>query len=149
VLQKLASNSPIGPDDVVYELGSGRGRACFWLRGRFGCKTVGIECLPLFVQRAKRIASFFHLDKVEFRLEDMTRANFLDATWIYLFGTTLPDQTVADLIKQFERLKPGTKIITISYPLSEVYDSPKIKLLNTLDLEFAWGRTQGYIHEVI
>ena len=77
----------INAKDTVYELGCGRGRTCFWLNEFIGCKTVGIEYIPEFVQKADFIKDRFCLKNLEFHCEDMTGTDFSDATVIYLYGT--------------------------------------------------------------
>ena len=53
--EQIAKEARITPQDYVYELGSGRGRTCFWLKNYIGCQVVGVEIVPDFVVRAKRI----------------------------------------------------------------------------------------------
>ncbi len=148
-LDTILHHCPIGADDVVYELGSGRGRVCFWLALYKGYKTVGVEYIPTFVERAQKIACYFGVSNVEFRLGDMLTTNLHDASWIYLFGSALPDESVEKLCNSLEKLKPGTKILTISYPLTAYTSSDKILLIQTLNAEFSWGQTQCYIHQII
>lgn len=148
-LDTLLSYCPIRPDDTVYELGSGRGRACFWLSLFKGYKTVGIEYIPTFVERAQKLAGYFNVNNVEFRCEDILKADLSKATWIYLFGSALPDDTITRLTKRIEHLKPGTKIITISYPLTAYTCNDIIVVTNTVDVTFPWGETQAYIQEVV
>ncbi len=38
----IARECGIQKEDVVFELGCGRGRTCFWLNTFIGCKVVGI-----------------------------------------------------------------------------------------------------------
>ncbi len=147
-LDTILSHCPIGPDDVAFELGCGRARACFWLSLYKGYKTVGIEYIPAFVERAEQLAKFYDVKNIEFRLGDILTADLSEATWIYLFGSALPDETITKLTKRLEKLKPGTKIITISYPLSAYTSNDIIKVNQTLDVSFPWGETQAFIQEV-
>ena len=148
-LDAIIQHCPIGPHDIAYELGSGRGRACFWLALYKGYNTVGIEYIPTFVAKAQKLAKFFGIKNIEFRAEDILTTNLKDATWIYLFGSALPDVTILKLCSRLEKLKPGTKVITISYPLTAYTTSKKIALKSTLDLEFSWGTTQVYFHSIV
>ncbi|MCE5295004.1 MAG: methyltransferase domain-containing protein [Chlamydiales bacterium] len=147
-LDQIIKHCPIKPDDTVIELGSGRGRTCFWLSVYKGYKTIGIEYIPAFVLRAQKFAKFFGVSNVEFRLGDMLEADLSDADWIYLFGTALPDESIIRLCKKLEILKPGTKIITVSYPLTAYSQCPKFEVTQSFDAEFSWGTTQVYIHEM-
>lgn len=148
-LDAIVQHCPIGPHDIAYELGSGRGRACFWLALYKGYNTVGVEYIPTFVVKAQKLAQFFGIKTIEFRAEDILTTNLKNATWIYLFGSALPDVSIIKLCSRLEKLKPGTKIITISYPLTAYTSSKKIALKSTLDLEFSWGTTQVYFHSIV
>lgn len=147
-LDKILKACPLGPTDVAYELGSGRGRACLWLALYKGYTTIGVEYIPTFVTRAQKIAAYFGIKNVKFLREDILKTNLHAATWIYLFGSALPDDTITKLYHRLEKLKPGTRIITISYPLTAYCSNDHITLKQTLDVEFAWGKTQAFIHVV-
>ena len=104
-------------NDRVFELGCGRGRSCFWLNQWIGCSVVGIDFVPDFISKAERVRARYHLDSIEFRLENLFESNLSGATAIYLYGTCYSDQEIITLIKRFEELPKGTKIITVSYSL--------------------------------
>lgn len=148
-LDAIIKHCPISNVDTVYELGSGRGRACFWLSVYKGYNTVGVEYIPAFVAKAQKLAAFFGVKNVQFRTGDILKSTFEDATWIYLFGSALPDASIITLCSRLQKLKAGTKIITISYPLTAYTTSKKIALKSTLELDFSWGKTQVYFHSVV
>ncbi|MGE3953757.1 MAG: cyclopropane-fatty-acyl-phospholipid synthase family protein [Parachlamydiales bacterium] len=54
-LAEIAKWAGIGPSDCVYELGCGPGRTALWLHHFVGCRVVGIDQVPAFVRRAKRV----------------------------------------------------------------------------------------------
>jgi SAM-dependent methyltransferase len=146
VMQQIANSAGITAEDCVYELGSGRGRTCFWLALYLGCETVGIEFVPHFVSKANAIATLFGVKKCTFRLEDMCKADLKDATVIYLFGTCLKDEEILKLIRSFSHLKKGTKIITISYALTEYSSDANFELVQEFEVTFPWGQTTAYLH---
>ncbi|MBS0656548.1 MAG: class I SAM-dependent methyltransferase, partial [Verrucomicrobia bacterium] len=145
VMHKIARKAGITAKDVVFELGCGRGRTCFWLASWIGCKTVGIEFVPTFIQKAAKVRAMFKTPNVEFRQEDMFTTSLAGASVIYLYGTCLTDEEVLKLIERCKELPAGTKIITISYSLLEYTDLPQFELIKTVDVSFAWGSTQAYI----
>lgn len=147
-MEAIAKAAEIGPHDVVYELGCGRGRTSFWLADWIGCKTIGIEYVPTFVDKAQKIAHFFGRDNPQFICEDILQASFSDATVIYFFGTAMQDADILRLIDRFKTLPSGVKIITISFALSEYSDEAHFPLLKTLEVAFAWGTTTAYISNV-
>ena len=48
-LRRIASFCDLTSQDSWLELGSGRGKGCFWISHFIGCETVGIEKVPLFI----------------------------------------------------------------------------------------------------
>ena len=113
-----------GKADVVFELGCGRARTCFWLHEFVECHVVGVEQIPEFVTRANHVAVKFGVQGVEFRNEDMLQTDLTGATVLYLYGTCLEKTFIEKLIKKFEKLPSGTKIITISFALEEFAHKP-------------------------
>jgi SAM-dependent methyltransferase len=147
-LSLIAENCRISQKDVVFELGCGRGRSCFWLNCFLGCRVVGIEYIPEFVNDANEIKDLYHLSNVNFRNEDMLTADLSEATMIYLYGTCLEDTDIKKLITKFEKLRSGTKIITVSYSLLDYTDTaePFFKIMKVFPAEFTWGTADVYLH---
>ncbi len=144
-LHWIVESAGITSQDRVYELGCGRGRSCFWMAVWLGCPTVGIEYVPQFVYKAERIAQYFQVSNVEFRAEDMLKADLTPATVVYLYGTCLSDTQIRLLIAKFKKLSAGTKIITISYPLEDYTRERLFIIEKVIDVQYAWGHTQAYI----
>ncbi|MBA3815605.1 MAG: class I SAM-dependent methyltransferase [Parachlamydiaceae bacterium] len=147
-LEKIVKESDITKKDCVYELGCGRGRTCFWLRSFIGCKVVGIEMVPEFVDRAKRITKKLKISNLQFELNDICTTNYDSATVIYLYGTCLEDHTIGILIEKFAQLPIGTKIITVSYPLNDFTNKPNFEIMKCFTGNFAWGETEIYLNVV-
>lgn len=144
-MDRIAKECRINSSDTVFELGSGRGRTCFWLNTFIGCKVVGIEYIPAFVTRANEIKSKFNVQGVEFRDENMLKSDLSEATVVYLYGTTLDDKAIVQLVKQFQKLKVGTKIITISYPVTDYAPESTFEVMKRFPVSFPWGDTDAYL----
>ena len=74
----------------------------------------------------------------------MFEADYKQATVIYLYGTCLDDEEIKRLVRRFEGLAPGTKVITVSYPLSEYADTYMTH--KEFPARFPWGRAQVYLN---
>jgi len=142
-MEKIAERAKINKEDVVYELGAGRGRTCFWLACFRGCKVVGIEYNEVFVEKAKRVK----YPRVAFINQDYLLVDMTPATVIYLYGTLLEEKEIFELCKRWRGLKKGTRIVTISYPLQEYVAEPLFRLIEEFEVEFQWGRTSAYLQE--
>lgn len=144
----ISRRAQITSSDVVYELGSGRGRSCFWLRCLVGCQVVGIEYIPYFVMKARGIAAKAGVDGVEFRCEDFLKSDLSAATVVYLYGSNMDDAVIEKLVERLSRLRKGTRIITASFALSDYAADGAFTLLSTLEGDFLWGTATVYIQQV-
>lgn len=145
-MELIAKECGLTSDDTVFELGCGRGRTCFWLHHFIKCRVVGVEFIPEFVKKANQIVNFFQLDSINFQLEDMMQTDLSEATVIYLYGTCLDEATISVLIEKMEKLPSGTKIITVSYPLTEYAQKPFLEVMKIFPAKFTWGNTEVFLH---
>lgn len=144
-LEQISKECRLSSKDVVYELGCGRGRTCFWLNQFIGCRVVGVDFVPEFIQRANEIKKKFQLNEMEFRLENFLDTDLSGATVIYLYGTCLPTSTIEQLISKFATLPKGTKIITVSYPLTDYCKEPLFEVMRRFPIRLTWGTTDAYL----
>lgn len=145
-MEQIANECQFSSKDTIFELGSGRGRTCFWLQAFLNCRVVGIEFVPEFVEQANKIKEQFKVDTVEFRQEDMLEADLTGATAIYLYGTCLEDKAIKQLIQKFEKLPAGTKIVTVSYPLTDYTSSTNFEVMKRFPVRYPWGIADVYFH---
>ncbi len=142
--EAIAREVDLQPTDTFLELGSGRGRGAFFLHQFFKCEVIGIERIPQFVKLSRHLAHKYHIGRASFICADMLKADLPNATVIYLYGTSLPDSEIAPLVKKLKAYPKGTKIITISYPLTD-YDENAFHIEKKLTASFPWGETEAYI----
>lgn len=144
-LDKIAKEARLTSTDTVFELGCGRGRTCFWLKNFIGCYVVGVELVPDFIIRAKRIQRRLKVEGIEFRQEDFLKTDLKNASVIYLYGSCLEDQTIKNLIERFKTLTPGTRLVTVSYALSDYTHEPLFETMKRFPAQFTWGEGDVYI----
>lgn len=134
----IAKIVEIRPEDVVFDLGCGRGRGCFWLNGVLGCTAIGIEEIPEFIAKARIVAE--GQTGLEFRQEDLTDTDLSSGTVFYLYGNFLSDNKIQQLAKRIPR---GTKIITVSFPMDDYH--PSIKTQYSFKAPFPWGEAEVFV----
>jgi len=144
-LEYIAEECQIKPSDTVFELGCGRGRGCFWLRAFIKCKVVGLEYVPDFVERALRVKKKFSVEGIEFYQKDILEADYASATVIYMYGTCFEAEFIQELIGRFKGLRSGTKIITVSYPLTDYMEEPIFEVMKRFPARFTWGEADVYL----
>ncbi|MEI8365573.1 MAG: class I SAM-dependent methyltransferase [Parachlamydiaceae bacterium] len=147
-LELIVRQCTIRPSDCVFELGAGRGRTCFWLHSFIGCSVVGIEQVPEFIERANRIARRLKMQNIEFRHADMLETDYSGATVCYLYGTCLDEKEIRKLAKRFAKLPPGTKIITVSYPITDYTDNSCFEVMKRFVVPYTWGTADVYLQVV-
>jgi hypothetical protein len=145
VLARIAQECHLNSKDVFFDLGCGRGRGSMFLSHLTGCQVIGIDWVPFFIQNAQNItASIFPRLLADFRCVEMQSVDLSGATIIFLYGTCLSDEVIADLISRFERLSSQTRIITVSYPLSDY--SSRFYILKQFTSIFPWGEGEIYVN---
>lgn len=141
----IADECRLHRDDVVYELGCGRGRTCFWLHLFIGCKVYGIEYVPAFIRIAQSVKRRFRVENVKLVHADMMNVDLTDATVVYFYGTTIEDEELKKLCNKLAKCDSHVKIITISFPLS-VYHAG-FKTIKRFKVKFPWGETDAYLQK--
>lgn len=102
--------------DILYDLGSGDGRIAIAAAKKYGVRAVGIDIDPERIREATenaRKAGVTNL--VEFRQQDLFKADFREATVITLY--LLPDLNVKLRPRLWEELKPGTRIVSHQFDM--------------------------------
>jgi hypothetical protein len=102
--------------DVLYDLGSGDGRIAIAAAKKFGIKAVGIDIDPDRIKEATENAKKAGVaNLVEFRNEDLFKADFKEATVVTLY--LLPDLNVKLRPRLWEDLKAGTRIVSHQFDM--------------------------------
>jgi SAM-dependent methyltransferase len=111
VVRALLELADVGPQDLVYDLGSGDGRIPITAAIEFGARGVGIEIDPALVTQAQAKAREAGVeDKVEFRLGDMYAANVRSATVVTLFLHPGPNLKLREKLRS--DLPAGARVVS-------------------------------------
>ena len=117
VVDVMLEMADVGPDDVLYDLGSGDGRIPITAASRWGTRGVGIDIDPDRIREANAGARKAGVtDKVEFIEGDMFDADLSDATVVTLY--LLPRLNLR-LRPTLLALEPGTRIVTHNYHMGD------------------------------
>jgi SAM-dependent methyltransferase len=108
----------VGPEDVVFDLGSGDGRIPITAAREFGARGVGIEIDPALVARAQARAKDAGVEhRVEFRLGDMYAADLHSATVVALFLHPEPNLKLRP--KLLSELPPGSRVVSYIWDMGD------------------------------
>lgn len=148
-IDMIARECRILSHDVVFDLGCGVGRCAFWLSHFIRCETYGIDHQNLFIKNAEKIKQLAGAKKLFFIHRKIQDVDFSRATVIYLYGTAMGDELIAILIQKFRTLPPGTKIISVSFPLQEFCNEEIFELKKQFKAQFPWGKADVFFQTVI
>jgi SAM-dependent methyltransferase len=116
VVDKMLDLAKVTPQDYVIDLGSGDGRTVIAAAKR-GARSLGIEYNPDLVELSKRNAAKEGVsDKTQFIKADIFESDFSQGSVISLF--LLPELNLK-LRPQLLNLKPGTRIVSNTFPMGE------------------------------
>lgn len=141
VVRTLAAALSLSEEDSLWELGSGRGKACFYLNRLSQCQVIGVEIHPWFYRGSIFLKHLLRAKKVEFLKKDLFSTDLSSATAVYLYGTGWE-------VKSLKSLKKGTRVATVSDSLTESLPG-EFSLQKTFEAAFPWGITDIYIQTKI
>jgi SAM-dependent methyltransferase len=116
VVEKMLELGQVDRDDILYDLGCGDGRIVITAARKYGTHGVGIDIDPVRIEESMQAARAAGVtDLVEFRLQDVMKADIRGATVVTLY--LLPESN-ALLRPLFEaQLTPGIYVISHNYTI--------------------------------
>ena len=118
VVRAMLELADVGPQDLVYDLGSGDGRIPITAASEFGARGVGIEIDPALVTQAQAKAREAGVeDRVEFRLGDMYAADLRSATVVTLFLHPQPNLTLRPKLRS--ELPAGSRVVSYVWDMAD------------------------------
>ncbi len=100
----------VGPEDVVYDLGSGDGRVVITAARKFGARAVGVEIDPALVARSRaNVARAGVAERARILQQDLFATDLGEATVITLY---LAPHLNLRLRPRLLGLAPGTRIVS-------------------------------------
>jgi predicted RNA methylase len=117
VVEGMLKLAKVGPNDVVYDLGSGDGRIPIAAVQKFSAKkAVGIDINPERIKEAEANHKTAGVgDRVRFILGDLFEQDISEATVVTLY--LLPSLNVKLMPKLKKELKPGARIVSQSFDM--------------------------------
>ena len=144
-LELINAKLRINQYDLIMDLGSGRGRNCFFWHAYTQAQVVGVELNPDFVNLANSIRDRFQLQRLEFVHDNIFDADLSQATILYFYGVAFSEQATLGLIEKFSQLSPGIVILSVGFSLNDYYDAPIFVELESFEVFFVWGKTRIHV----
>jgi ribosomal protein L11 methylase PrmA len=126
VVEDMLRLANVKKGDVLYDLGSGDGRIPITAAKKYGVRGVGIDIDPDRITEAVEGARKAGVSKlVEFRLGDIFKADFREATVVTLY--LLPELNVKLKSRLLAELKPGTRIVSHQFDMGDWRPDKKLE----------------------
>ena len=116
VVRQMLILAELKPGEVLYDLGSGDGRAVIMAAKDFGAKSVGIELRDDLAKRA--LSSIEKLDlneKPQIIQKDIFNVNLSSANVVFLYLTTSANEKIKPKLEA--ELKPGARVVSHDYEI--------------------------------
>ena len=116
VVRRMLLLADLKPGDVLYDLGSGDGRAVIMAAKDFGAKSVGVELRDDLAKRAlTSIQELVLNDKPEIMQKDIFDVDISSADVVFLYLTTSANERVKPKLEA--ELKAGTIVVSHDYEI--------------------------------
>jgi tRNA/tmRNA/rRNA uracil-C5-methylase (TrmA/RlmC/RlmD family) len=119
VVDAMLKLAKVGPNDVVYDLGSGDGRIPITAARTYGARGVGIDIDPQRIREANENLKTANVaDKVRFLNQDLFTTNISEATVVTLY--LLPSLNLKLIPKLNAELRPGTRVVSHAFDMGDI-----------------------------
>ena len=116
VVEKMLEMAEVDSSDVVYDLGSGDGRIVITAAKKYGARGVGIDIDNRRILESRANAKKAGVENlVEFRLQDITEADFSEATVVTLYLLTSSNVLMLPFLES--QIKPGSYVVSHNYKI--------------------------------
>ncbi len=127
----------VGPDDLLFDLGSGDGRIVLEAARRFGTRGIGYEHQePLVLLSRARADSLGVSSRVRFVADDLFRADLSDATVVTLYLGAAFNLRLRPIL--LSTLAPGARVVSNNFHMGEWRPDST--------LAFGSGATRAVLH---
>jgi ribosomal protein L11 methylase PrmA len=119
VVDAMLKMAKVGPNDVIYDLGSGDGRIPITAAKTYKARGVGIDIDPQRIREAtENLKAAGVGDRVRFMNQDLFTTDISDATVVTLY--LLPSLNLKVLPKLNKELKPGTRVVSHAFDMGDI-----------------------------
>lgn len=132
-------------DDVFYDLGCGIGKTVFFANAVYGAKSIGVDIVGDFITNGNLVVKEMNLQNISFLEKSIFDIDLKNGTVFYITPTCFDEENMRKVIKKFEKLPKGSRLIVLSKHLQ----MPNLKLLGSQTLYYSWGRAETFYYEII
>lgn len=143
VVEKMLSFAEVGPDDTLFDLGSGDGRIIFMAALKYEANAVGIEADPIRLLITRIWIRLKGLeDQVNVIWGNFFKEGLNSATVVTVYQSTEINRKLKDKLKR--ELRPGARVISYSFRF-DGWEPIKVDEITKLYLYEMRPRTQNVL----
>jgi precorrin-6B methylase 2 len=130
VVDRMLTLAAVTKSDIVYDLGSGDGRIPIAAARNHGARGIGLEIDPRRIDESRTNARAAGVESlVEFRQEDVLRADLSQATVVTLYLLSSSNEKLRPILTR--QLKPGARIVSHAFSMGPSWPADKIDRFTT------------------
>ena len=131
VVTKMLDMAKVGPNDVVYDLGSGDGRIVIMAAEKYGAKAVGVELdSGRFTESTARLTELGLEKRAKIIQGNLFETDVRPATVVTLY--LLPDVNQRLRPRLEKDLRPGTRVVSHNYSM-DTWNAEQVETVTTAD----------------
>jgi SAM-dependent methyltransferase len=131
VVSRMLQMARVKKDDVVYDLGCGDGRILVLAAQKYGCRAIGYDIDPERVTASRENAAKNGVeDLVKIVQADIFTVDLRKAT---VFPMYLLPEMNKKLLPQFEKVKPGARLVCHNYDLEGIVADDTVEMISNED----------------
>lgn len=146
VVEEMLEVANLTANSVLYDLGSGDGRIVIKAAQKYGCRAVGYELDSKLAEEARAAVTtngLEHLVRIE-----QTNLFTADLSGADVIAVYLPTDLLQRLRPQFEKLKPGARIVSHQFQIPGIPPSTTMDFVSREDGDrhrvFVWTTPLGH-----
>jgi hypothetical protein len=105
----------------------------------------GLDLSPVFFQSCRAVQLQQNLKACHFILSDFCELDYRPYDIVFLYATCTADQQLAELALRLLRLKPGSWVACISFPIDKYSVDGAFEAVSQHEVQMVWGTTTLYL----
>ncbi len=131
VVEKMLSMANVRQEDLLYDLGCGDGRIAVTAARKYGCRALGYDIDPRRVKESRHSVESNHLGHlVTIEQQDIFTVDLKPADVVAFYLNPVVNRR---LIPQLQRLKPGARIVSHSFPVGDIQPDEVVTMISKED----------------
>ena len=144
-LKMILAQTDIGPENLIIDLGCGRGRAAFLFHFLSGARVKAVDLIDSFIKIGNRLARWTRCpDQVQFKLQSFLETDISQADLLYACASCITQETRDRLAERIRDCKAGCVLASVGWKP----DYPWLELMGKFEGQFSWGQAPVYLSYV-